>query len=160
MPLDVDALRRLADLYGMIEQQEALFLQKRVRDVVEAKQAIERQCDLIRASIFEERQAMMSGDRSGLILTAAQKDIESWRRTILEKAAAEREGLREEARNRYFASRKRFEQVERLLQTATIQAAVEQGRREQAHSDDRFLSRKQWRDSKRRAREDSRINLA
>jgi len=56
----------------------------------------------------------------------------------------ERDALSEIAKQRYRESRMQAEQMEKLLEQASRQAELINGRRAQAIADDRFLSRRQW----------------
>jgi hypothetical protein len=60
--------------------------------------------------------------------------------------------LSDAAREQYVASRLKSEQMKRLSQGVAVKAEIEEGRRVQAGSDDRFLARRRWSDAQDRMR--------
>ena len=62
----------------------------------------------------------------------------------LEEIRVKREELSEVARDRYFASRLKNEQMNWVVEGFIVRVEKEEGRRFQTTMDDRFLSRKLW----------------
>jgi hypothetical protein len=71
----------------------------------------------------------------------------------LEQIRLEREELNEAAREQYVASRLKREQIKRVFDDIAVRMEIEEGRRLQAASDDRFLARRRWTDARERIRD-------
>jgi hypothetical protein len=76
--------------------------------------------------------------------------IADQRKKQLEPLLEERELMRVQARQRYFASRLSSERMKSLIDTAAARVATEEERRAQAREDDRFLARRAWMNRTRR----------
>lgn len=149
-------LNRLANMYAVVERVHSIELQTKAAALVEAERAIEVQRVVVRSAGFDGREALGTGDRMGWSVAQAQREIAGWRRDRLERIRAERMQLSDTARERYLASRLESEQMKSVVGRAAARVQVEEGRRTQATSDDRFLSRKAWIKSWMDAREESR----
>ena len=150
------ALRRLARLYDMVERTHAGALERCATEVREAEQAIESQHAAIRSAAFEGRAALVLDDRMGWSLAELQRELAGWRRESLEHIRAQREVARVSAQEHYVASRIKSEQMRCVMNDVAERAAIEGGRRSQAESDDRYLSRRSWVEA--RASRDAEMN--
>ena len=72
----------------------------------------------------------------------------------------EREELSEVAREQYVASRLKREQMKRVFDDIAAGMEIEEGRRLQAVSDDRFLARRRWTDEQKRLRDKQRMKAS
>ena len=63
------------------------------------------------------------------------------------------EELSEAAREQYVASRLKREQIRRVFDDIAARLEIEEGRRLQAASDDRFLARRRWTDAREKTRD-------
>jgi hypothetical protein len=153
MPPRLQTLKRLVTLYGVVEEMHSLELQQRTAAVWEAQQAIKVQQQVTRSSRFDGRDALMADDRMGWEIAETQRESAGWKRRRLEQMRLEREVLSDAAREQYLASRIKSEQMKRLAEGVAARAEIEEGRRVQAASDDRFLARRRWSDTRERIRD-------
>jgi len=153
MPPKLQTLKRLVTLYGVVEEMHSLELQQRTAAVQEAQQAIEVQQQVARSSRFGGRDALMADDRMGWEIAETQRESAGWKQRRLEQMRLEREVLSDAAREQYLASRIKSEQMKRLAEGVAARAEIEEGRRVQAASDDRFLARRRWSDTRERIRD-------
>jgi hypothetical protein len=153
MPPRLQTLKRLMTLYGVVEEMHSLELQRMTAAVQEAQQAIEVQQQVARSARFGGRDALMADDRMGWEIAETQRESAGWKRRRLEQMRLEREVLSDAAREQYLASRIKSEQMKRLAEGVAARAEIEEGRRVQATSDDRFLTRRRWSDTRERIRD-------
>ena len=153
MPPRLQTLKRLMTLYGVVEEMHSLELQRMTAAVQEAQQAIEVQQQVARSATFGGRDALMADDRMGWEVAETHRERAGGKRRRLEQMRLEREVLSEAAREQYLASRIKSEQMKRLAEGVAARAEIEEGRRVQATSDDRFLTRRRWSDTRERIRD-------
>jgi hypothetical protein len=153
MPPRLQTLKRLMTLYGVVEEMHSLELQRMTAAVQEAQQAIEVQQQVASSARFGGRDALMADDRMGWEIAETQRESAGWKRRRLEQMRLEREVLSDAAREQYLASRIKSEQMKRLAEGVAARAEIEEGRRVQATSDDRFLARRRWSDTRERIRD-------
>ena len=91
----------------------------------------------------------------GRSLAEAQWELAGWRREGLERIRAEREELRVSAQEQYAVSRVKSEQMRRVVDSVEARVAIEEGRRTQAATDDRYLSRRLWVEARQASRENA-----
>jgi hypothetical protein len=149
----LQTLKRLVTLYGVVEEMHAVELQRMTAAVCEAQQAIGVQQQVAYSARFDGRDALMMDDRMGWEMAETQMESAGWKRRRLEQIRSEREALSDAAREQYVASRLKSEQMKRLAEGVAALAEIEDGRRMQAASDDRFLSRRRWSDTRDEIRE-------
>jgi hypothetical protein len=152
----LQTLKRLVSLYGVVEEMHSAELQRMTAAVREAQQAIEIQQQVSRSARFDGRDALMVEDRMGWEIAETQAESAGWKRRRLEQIRSERQVLSDAAREQYVASRLKSEQMKRLSQGVAVKAEIEEGRRVQAASDDRFLARRRWSDAQDRCERVSR----
>ncbi len=139
------SLKRLGALYRTVEESCKEELHRSTAMELEAQQAMEMQQKRIDSARWEGRSALAEGDRMGWETAEIQCGAASARRRFMEGVRREREKLKEEAKERYLASRVKSEQMKSLLEGSARDIAVEEGRRTQGISDDRFLALRRWR---------------
>lgn len=146
----------MAALYGVVERMDSIELQRAMSVVREAERAIERQRTIVHAAGLDGRAALVKGDRMGWSLAETQQEVSAWRARRLEEVRVEREALNEAAREVYAASRLKSEQMNRVVEGVAKRVEMEEERRFQATTDDRFLSRKLWTKARDEVRQESR----
>jgi hypothetical protein len=134
----------------------SLELQQMTAAVREAQQAVEVQQQVARSARFDGRDALMADDRMGWEIAETQRESAGWKRRRLEQMRLEREVLSDAAREQYLASRVKSEQMKRLAEVVAAQAEIKERRRVQAASDDRFLARRRWSETRERIRDGKR----
>jgi len=137
-------LKRIQTLYGLVEQVHSLALVQASLAVREAEIAIARQCEQMREARYGGREALLGGDRERRALTESQLELSGARRQLLETVRLEREIRNDQAREEYHLSRVKSEQMKSVVETIRTEEELIEGRRVQAASDDRFLSRLLW----------------
>ena len=129
---------------SVVERIHAVDLERSTTAVREAEEAIDLQNAAVRSAAFERRAALIVDDRIGWSFAEAQRELAGWRREGLERIRAEREELRTSAQEQYVASRVKSEQMQCAVEGVEAGIAIEEGRRIQAATDDRYLSRRLW----------------
>jgi hypothetical protein len=137
-------LKRLAEVYALVERMQSLELGMAASAVAEVEQAGAVEDGLLRQQTGAGRAALLAGDRAGWAMAEAQRDAAEVRARRLEEIRREREAVREAARTTYRASRMRMEQIDSAVERTRLQDALETARRTQAATDDRYLSRREW----------------
>lgn len=142
------SLRRIAALYGAVEAMRALDLQQASGALTEAEMAIAVEHRAAVAANDAARSALRSGDREEWMLSEAQREIAGLREGRLEEMRAARTIVRDKLRGEYLESRMQTEQMKHMVAYRREQAEVEEARRAQATSDDRYLGRLRWLDAR------------
>ena len=137
-------LKRLAALYGAVEEMHSVDLQRRMSAVREAQRAIGVQHKAAQTAGLHGREALTAGDRMGWTMAETLRQIAGSKRRRLEEIRLERESLSEEAKEQYIASRLKSEQIKCVVEQVRERVENEEQRRTQAVSDDRFLARRRW----------------
>ena len=156
----LQTLKRLVTWYGVVEEMHSVELQRMTAAVREAQQAIGVQQQAARSARVDGRDALMADDRMGWEIAETQRESAGWKRRRLEQIRSEREVLSDEAREQYVVSRLKSEQMKRLAEGVALRAEIEEGRRLQAASDDRFLARRRWSDAQGRIRDGQQIKTS
>jgi hypothetical protein len=152
----LETLRRLVNLYAVIEEMHSTELQRMTAAVREAEQAIVVERDVAKSARTDGRGALIAEDRVGWLMSETQQERADWRRRQLEHIRLQREQLNDEAMQQYVASRLKREQMKRVFDEIAAQTEIEEERRTQAASDDRFLARQRWTDVKKKLQVDVR----
>ena len=160
MQTRLEALQRLVTLYAAVEEMHSTELQRMASAVREAQQAIEIEQDVARSAWIDGCGALLEGDRLGWKTAETQREVAALRRRSLEQIRLEREELNEAAREQYVASRLKREQIKRVLDDIAARMEIEEGRRFQAASDDRFLARRRWTNARERMRDSQRMKAS
>jgi hypothetical protein len=154
MQTRLETLRRLVGLYTAVEEMHSTELQRMTAAVREAQQAIGVEQEIGRSARVSGRRALLTGDRVGWVMAATQQETAAWRRRGLEEIRLEREELNDAAREQYVASRLKREQIKRVFDDIAARVEIEERRRTQAASDDRFLARRRWTDTQQKMRDE------
>jgi hypothetical protein len=160
MQTRLETLQRLVALYAAVEEMHSTELQRMASAVREAQQAIGIEQEVARSARMGGRGALLAADRVGWMMAETQQETAAWRRRRLEQIRLEREALNEAAREQYVASRLKREQIKRVFDDIALRMEIEEGRRSQAASDDRFLARRRWTDSQEKRRDDERMKVS
>lgn len=147
-------LQRLVTLYAAVEEMHSTELKRMTAAVNETRHAIGAELELARSARTDGREALQIGDQVSWITAETQQETAAWRRRRMEQIRLEREELNEAAREQYVASRLKREQIQRVFKDIAAQMEVEEGRRFQAASDDRFAARKRWTDAQQKRQDD------
>jgi hypothetical protein len=150
MQTRLETLQRLVTLYAAVEEMHSTELQRMAAAVREAQQAIGIEQEVAQSARIDGRGALLAGDRVSWMIAQSQQETARWRRQRLEQIRLEREELNEAAREQYVASRLKREQIKRVFDDIAARLEIEEGRRLQAASDDRFLARRRWTDHRKR----------
>jgi hypothetical protein len=139
-------------LYAAVEEMHSVELQRMTAAVRETQQAIGVVQEIAQSARLDGRAALQDGDRVCWTMADTRQKTAAWRRRGLEQIRVEREELNNAAREQYVASRLKREQIKRVLDDIAARLEVEEGRRIQATSDDRFLARRRWTDARKTIR--------
>ena len=160
MQTRLETLQRLFTLYTAVEEMHSTELQRTTTAVRETQQVIRVEQEVARAARLDGRGALLAGDRVSWMMAETQQETAAWRRQGLEQIRLEREELSEVAREQYVASRLRREQIKRVFDDIALRMEIEEGRRLQAASDDRFLARRRWTDARETMRDKQRMKAS
>ena len=137
-------LRRLADLYGRVEKMEAAAAlvaadeTSRVAGELASEQASGREQGM------KARSALADGNRAEWMLAHRAGEMIVMRAEVLAGAQAQCEKARDEAMQRYIASRLKTQQVAAATGRRQDLEAVVKQRQDQAATDDRYAARLLW----------------
>jgi hypothetical protein len=138
------ALRRIAKLYGIVEEMHSVALRQASGSVREAEVSIrgEREASVLAAGAG--RAALTAGEREAWLLAQAEGEVSSVRAMRLEGLKKTRLIVELAARAAFIESRIQAEQMKQVVTQMVDQNAIEEGRRTQAASDDRYAARRAW----------------
>jgi hypothetical protein len=137
-------LKRLATLYGLVQDARSAEMRRAVVELVEVEEALATQESMLWMANAFGRGALTQGDRFGWKQAGTHATLAIWNSEQLAVIREERHGFCEDAKQRYRESRVQAQQMTKLLEQASQQAELIDGRRTQAMADDRFLSRRRW----------------
>jgi hypothetical protein len=160
MQTRLGALRRLANLYAAVEELHSTEFQRMTAAVRETQNAIDAEQEIARSALNDGRGALLEGDRVSWIVAKTQQQAAAHRRQDLDQIRLGREELNEVAREQYVASRLKREQMKRVFDDIAAGMEIEERRRLQAASDDRFVARRRWTDDQKRLRDKRQINAS
>jgi hypothetical protein len=156
----LETLRRLVTMYSAVEEMHSTELQRMTAAVREAQQAIGVQLNMAQSARMDGRGALRDGDRMAWKFAETRQEAAGWRRRGLEQIRLRREELNDAAREQYVASRLKREQIKRVIDDIAARIEIEEGRRMQAVSDDRFLARRRWTDAREKVRDEQQIKAS
>jgi hypothetical protein len=140
-------LRKIASLYGLMEEMRRSDLERAVGAVREVEDAVAMQRSMVLSACLDEREALAAGDRLGWMSADKRREVAGWKSLRLEEIRVEREAASEAARQRYLTSRIESEQMKQVRDDATQTWELDVNRRVQAVLDDRYASRRRWMDA-------------
>ncbi len=152
----LETLVRLVTLYAAVEEMHLAELQRMTAAVSEAQEAIRVEREVARSARGDIREALLAGDRVSWTMAESQQEVAASRQRTLEQIRAGRKELSDAAREQYVASRLKREQIKRVFDDIAARKEVEEGRRLQGTSDDRFLARRRWTDAREKKGDGSR----
>jgi len=138
------ALHRIATLYSVVEDMHAVSLRLASASVDEAEQSIQAGRIALAATGNAARNALTTGDREESLFAQSQTEIFTARAVRLESLKAQRLAAESTARADFLASRLKTEQMKQLVAHIAEQATLEESRRSQSLSDDRYAARRAW----------------
>ena len=144
----IGSLKRIARLYGAVEQMRSAALRQASAAVHEAEKAIGAERAFAVASHAAGRQALDAGDSEERMLAATQRQVAGLRIGRVERLRVARVAVKNAAMTEFLDSRVRTEQMKQVVETMVEQGVVEETRRSQAVSDDRYLARLRWSDGR------------
>lgn len=140
-------LRRIANLYGVMEEMRRSELEGAVAAVREADEAIAVQQSAVLSARLDGREALAAGDRLGWMAADKRREVAGRKSLGLEEIRVEREAAIAVARQLYLASRIESEQMKSVREALAQTVEIDESRRVQAIVDDRFVSRRFWMDA-------------
>jgi len=152
MQTRLQTLQRLVSVYGTVEEMHWAELQRMTKTVNEVQDAIEIEMQISNSTRLEGKGALVNEDRIGWEIAETRRARAGWRQRDLERIQAEQRALQVAAHDRYTASRLKSEQIKSIAGDMRARAEIEEQRRSQAASDDRFLARKRWSDTRQKKR--------
>jgi hypothetical protein len=153
-------LKRLAVLYGAVEEMHSVDLQRKMSAVREAQREIGAQHEAARTARLHGREALTTGDRMGWTMAETLRKTAGWKRQRLEEIRLARESLSDQAKEQYVASRLKSEQIKSVVEGVRERMESEEQRRLQAASDDRFLARQRWTDQQKEQHADGQMKAS
>jgi hypothetical protein len=150
----LETLRRLVNLYTAVEEMHSTELHRMTTAVREAQQAVVAEQQIMQSAKADGRDALLDGDDAGRVMADTRQETAGLRRKALDGIRLEREDLSDAAREQYVASRLKREQIKRVFDDIAARIEIEEKRRTQASSDDRFLARRRWTDAQTKLRDD------
>jgi hypothetical protein len=131
-------------VYDLVERMHSLEL----RVASDAVQEVEFAAAVAAATSYRQaaaaREALVSGNREEWSVAEVTRGVEEIRMQRLAELRLRRERQHAEAVETHRASKRRTEQMERVVERKRASAAIDDGRRDQAAADDRFASRSAW----------------
>jgi hypothetical protein len=141
-------LKRLAKLYGMVEDLNAMQVKAAAASVFEVERAAEDLAARRLEGAAAGRAGLARGSRLEALSVEKSAVRDEARAELLARLGAERRVLLEAAVETHRESRVEARQVDGLVERTRETEELERDRREQRESDDRFLSRRSWSERK------------
>ena len=133
---------RLVAIRRLGEEDDRRTLAGALASVAEVETTLARQEMALTDARMATRRALEVGDRGAWLMADAQGEVAQWNRERLGVLLKERAAAVAPAMEKFLASRREHEQAKHLAEGAQQAAAIEEGRKAQAASDDWFLSRR------------------
>lgn len=140
----LETLKRITKLYKALEEARLSELQGTMAALHEVQNAVDVETQSKHRALQGGREAIASGDRMGWASADSQHWASGAKRRRLETVHAERRRLNETAHDHYVAGRRKSEQMQRLVAHANQQIAIDEERKAQAATDDRYLAQQRW----------------
>lgn len=131
-------------VYGLVEEMHAVALRQAAALRDEVARAIDEERSQMGIAAHGGRTAIAEGDREQWAISEVQRAWSVRRGSQLEVLHLERQNQTDVARQDYRASRIRSEQMKTVVKQSDAAEELIAGRRMQAATDDRFLSRLWW----------------
>jgi len=140
----IERLERLGVLFRRMEQMRELELRTASRAVSEIVDLQAKETAAGDAEFISGRTALAAGDQQEWMLAEAGRELIGLRMSRHCDTRARREEERTAAHAQFAQQRLEREQIEHLIEAQRQTAETIEGRRQQASTDDRFLSRREW----------------
>jgi hypothetical protein len=137
-------LNRLAALYELVEQMQAISLDRAAAELREAETRVAEQAAWVETAGQHAREALHQGDRPEWLMNESEREFAVWNGVRLEALRARREELKEMTAELYRKSLLDRDQIDTVVKNALSAREAEMIRREQASADDRHMSRLRW----------------
>ena len=129
-------------MYGLIEEIHSLEARVAAGEVVEVESVLDAERRTAESSRMQQREAMCADDLLAQSATAVREELAIRRNRQLEPILLQRRDTLAHAQLRYTESRIWSERMQALIEAELRRSTLEQERRMQAASDDRFLARR------------------
>ena len=149
-------LKRIGAVYGLIEEMHSLETRVAAGEVIEVEAALHADRHSVEAARQQQWEAMRGNDLLGRSEVAVCEELAIQRNRQLEPVLRKRREAFELAQIRYSDSRLWSERMKALIEAELNRTAIEQERRMQAMSDDRFLAQRRAKASREHRRTDER----
>jgi hypothetical protein len=137
-------LKRLAKLYALVEQRNALEVRAASAAVHEAEQAAQTLAARRRVELSAGHAGLVQGSRIEALAVERTRAAYQAHGAHLHQRGEELKAARESSVEQHRASRVERQQLEGVVERARVEKRVAEDRREQGTSDDRFLARRHW----------------
>ena len=137
-------LGRLATLYAMMERMRSMEVQVALGAVEDVMCSAAIAATIRAGQIEDARDALATGRREAWQVAETTRGVLDRRIDRLQTERAECEAALAEASRVHRASRLDMEQMQRMVDRTRTQTMLEESRRVQGESDDRFASRSAW----------------
>ncbi len=137
-------LRRLAALYGIVEEIRSLERNRAALAVFVSEQAATQQATVASQALQRGRLALTTADRQDALLHEAEREVARFNADQLTAQQRNYELLERAAAEQHRLALLQQDQLETLLRTMRTRIDEQQKRREQAIADDRFGSITHW----------------
>lgn len=135
-------LKRLGAVYGLIEEMHSLEARVAAGEVGEVESVIHEERRTVEAARTRQRETIQVDDLLGQSAIAVREELAIQRNRQLEPMLRQRRDTLNVAQLRYTESRMWSERMKTLIEAEFTRVAIEQERRTQAASDDRFLAQR------------------
>ncbi len=135
---------RLAELYAMVEQMRSMELRAAANAVEDIACALAIAATVRGSQIADARAALAGGQREEWQVAETARGVVEAQIARLATLRVQREATLDEAVAAHRASRLEMQQMERIVERRRAVLLVEEDRRAQVESDDRFASRRAW----------------
>lgn len=139
-----DTLRRLAVLYGLVQEMRSIELDRATHTVRLAESAIDVQAGLAAEAQRYGHRALERSERSEALLHESAREVARWNTERLEGLHQEFEAIKQSAAELYRSAHLQQDQMKAIVKGLRTRAERERSRRDQAIADDRHGARTHW----------------
>jgi len=144
MSSKLKSLSKLAGLYSIVENMQALSLQRAATSLREVEKRIEQQMASSQTAKQAGKSALERGDRTDWLMTESQSEVALWNKDRLDQLRLQREELKQEIEQLHRQSLLQRDQLDAVVAKVQRDREVELQRLDQDVADDRHLSRLRW----------------
>lgn len=136
----MEVLKRLGAVYGLVEEIHSIEARKAQAELSEAENALHLELRTLQAAWVGEKEALGNEDLMSRSSMMAQGVVANQKKGQIEPLLESRKETREAAKARQRESQISSEQMKSLIERESERVAMQRERRDQATSDDRFLT--------------------